>query len=1016
MGRRLALLIATYQYQDVGLRRLTAPEYDAESLAAVLRDPEIAGFEVRTLVNEPHHVVGEAIGDFYRDRRRDDLTLLYFTGHGLKDDDGRLYLAMTNTRRESLLFTSMPAEQIDQAMEGCASRQKVLILDCCYSGAYPAGRLAKADSQVHALERFQGRGRTVLTASDATQYSFEGNELHGEAARSVFTRYLVAGLRDGSADLDGDGDITLDELYSYVHDRVVDEMPQQRPKKQDNVEGRTVIARNVNWSMPTYLSNAISSPIATDRLGAVDALVHLYRIGNDTVRARAVDEVRRLAEDDSRMVSAAAMAQLRAIAPPSPSPSPSPSSPPPSPEGARVGVAGSERMAGQAVDTAEPSTAVAAAVAAPAERVTERVVSRWIERLRRLDLLALATGVLAIVAAGLLVTGIVVRELTHRFVPGFALEQPWYTLGLAAVILAAGVTALVPRTRSLVGPGVVMGVAAASTWGLAYWAGRLTLDSGNPVYWIEAGGHLAPLCAAVLAGLVVRRGGAARIEPRLPRDALTRVAAVLVGVGAVVGALALAGEAYQISRLAEEFNQSWSGRQLAGDARAYAVAAVVALNLPLWAAVLSPRKLGVSILTGWIGGGSAVCLTTFLSHPDRVWGVDGYERGPTLATVFGSTLVLLVVAVGLTVRRPTRHLETAPAISGRWRATVLAGLATLSVVTAMGAIVAVRAAEPLALTRTEAVDVAVSPDGSRVYVLARVKPWRSDDAPSPGQVVVLDPETNAAVSEPIPVGSDPLDIATSSNGEYLYIANHGSDNVSVISTLENASVGDPIPVGSGPRRIFTGANEQLVYVVNGDDDTVSVIDTRAYRVIGPAIQLGDESWATVVSPDGSRIYTSNGGAESGPYFINVLSTDTGESLRDPIPVSDEPAAIAVSPDGRQVYVLAGSADQDRASMSTLNAETFEVDGTGSIPSDIRPDTMTVSPDNRRIYVPGLYGGVVVVDTNTRAMVGAPLGHGHIAVAVSPDGQWAYTAGFEDTVSAFRTADPGTVTTIELTTD
>jgi hypothetical protein len=145
---------------------------------------------------------------------------------------------MADTRRDGLLFTGLSAEHLDRAMEGCASRQKVLILDCCYSGAFPAGRVAKAGSEVHALERLHGRGRTVLTASDATQYSFEGNELHGEAARSVFTRYLVAGLRDGSADLDGDGDITLDELYAYAHDRVVAELPQQRPKKQDDVEGR----------------------------------------------------------------------------------------------------------------------------------------------------------------------------------------------------------------------------------------------------------------------------------------------------------------------------------------------------------------------------------------------------------------------------------------------------------------------------------------------------------------------------------------------------------------------------------------------------------------------------------------------------------------------------------------------------------------------------------------------------------------------------------------------------------
>ncbi|MDV9168556.1 caspase family protein [Streptomyces sp. W16] len=320
MGRRLALLIATYDYQDTGLRRLTAPAHDAEALAAVLRDPAIAGFEVTTLVNEPHHRVGEAIGDFYRDRRRDDLTLLYFTGHGLKDDDGRLYLAMTNTRRDSLLFTALSAEQIDQAMEGCVSRQKVLVLGCCYSGAFPAGRLAKADAGVHALERFQGRGRTVLTASDATQYSFEGNQPQGQAVQSVFTRYLVAGLRDGSADLDGDGDITLDELYSYVHDRVVDEMPQQRPKKQDNVEGRTVIAANINWKLPAYLRNAIGSPIAHDRLGALDGLAHLHRIGNDVVRGAVLDEIRGLADDDSRLVSAAATARLQSVLPQPPEP------------------------------------------------------------------------------------------------------------------------------------------------------------------------------------------------------------------------------------------------------------------------------------------------------------------------------------------------------------------------------------------------------------------------------------------------------------------------------------------------------------------------------------------------------------------------------------------------------------------------------------------------------------------------------------------------------------------------
>jgi YVTN family beta-propeller protein len=313
--QRLALLVATYRYQDAGLRQLTAPGHDAEALAEVLRDPRIADFDVTILVNEPHHVVGDAIGEFYHSRRRDDLTLLYFTGHGLKDDHGRLYLAMTDTKRDRLLFTGISAQQIDEAIESCSSRQKVLMLDCCYSGAFPANSIPKADPQVYALEKFQGRGRVVLTASDATQYSFEGNHIIGKGTRSVFTRFLVEGLITGKADLDGDGNISLDELYSYVHDRVVAETPQQRPRKQENVEGRIIIARNIHWSLPAYIRTAIESPVARDRLAALENLAHLHRVGNDFVQAQVIAQTRRLLDDDSKTVSATALKLITALNP-----------------------------------------------------------------------------------------------------------------------------------------------------------------------------------------------------------------------------------------------------------------------------------------------------------------------------------------------------------------------------------------------------------------------------------------------------------------------------------------------------------------------------------------------------------------------------------------------------------------------------------------------------------------------------------------------------------------------------
>jgi hypothetical protein len=208
------------------------------------------------------------------------------------------------------LFTGLSAAQINEALDACASRRKVLILDCCYSGAFPAGVTAKADEAVNTLERFQGKGRAVLTASDATQYSFEGDSLEGAGSQSVFTRYLVEAIRTGEADLDADGDIALDELYSYVHEKVVAERPQQRPKKQEDVDGRILIARNVHWTLPTHLRYAIDSPISAQRLTAVEGLAHLHRVGNELVRAVVDEQVAVLATDDSRSVSSAATALL----------------------------------------------------------------------------------------------------------------------------------------------------------------------------------------------------------------------------------------------------------------------------------------------------------------------------------------------------------------------------------------------------------------------------------------------------------------------------------------------------------------------------------------------------------------------------------------------------------------------------------------------------------------------------------------------------------------------------------
>ncbi len=244
-GQRLALIVASSQFTDETLQQLVAPGQDAADLARVLDSAAVGGFETQVLVNRPSHEVRREIESFFSGRKRDDLLLLYFSGHGVKDDDGRLYLATSDTQRGLFRSTAVPATFVNETMTASRSRRQVLILDCCHSGAFARGMVAKGGESVDIRDRFDGRGRVVLTASNATQYAFQGDEIVGQGTRSVFTHHLVRGLETGEADLDGDGWVSLDELYEYVYDRVTDETPQQTPGKWTfDLQGDITIARS----------------------------------------------------------------------------------------------------------------------------------------------------------------------------------------------------------------------------------------------------------------------------------------------------------------------------------------------------------------------------------------------------------------------------------------------------------------------------------------------------------------------------------------------------------------------------------------------------------------------------------------------------------------------------------------------------------------------------------------------------------------------------------------------------
>ncbi|GAB2999001.1 caspase, EACC1-associated type [Saccharothrix stipae] len=232
MGRH-ALLVATGEYEDVRLSRLRAPEQDVERLAAVLEDPDVGGFTtVDVLRDKADHEIRRAVEDLLAPREPDDLVLLYFSCHGLTTPARRLYFAASNTLQDRPAGTAIPRSFLNEQLEDCRASGRVLLLDCCFSGAFVEGFKAAGTTVLDDADTDDaGSGYVVMTASNAYEYAFEQDSLSLDAPlASLFTDVLIEGLAGGGADLDGDGWIDVDELFKYAQGEVRRRRPDQTPQ------------------------------------------------------------------------------------------------------------------------------------------------------------------------------------------------------------------------------------------------------------------------------------------------------------------------------------------------------------------------------------------------------------------------------------------------------------------------------------------------------------------------------------------------------------------------------------------------------------------------------------------------------------------------------------------------------------------------------------------------------------------------------------------------------------------
>jgi hypothetical protein len=162
-----------------------------------------------------------------------------------------------------------------------------------------------------------GSGRAILTATSATQLAWTGEQLEGEPSKSVFSHFLIQGLKTGEADKDQNGRITLDEWYEYAHDNVVTHQTQSKPMTPaitiDKRVGEAIlIAKNpqkIVLTLPPYITNKLQGDISKRLEGIVD-LYEITQQGDAMMTEAALQALQDMTKDTNNIVSGASTGAL----------------------------------------------------------------------------------------------------------------------------------------------------------------------------------------------------------------------------------------------------------------------------------------------------------------------------------------------------------------------------------------------------------------------------------------------------------------------------------------------------------------------------------------------------------------------------------------------------------------------------------------------------------------------------------------------------------------------------------
>jgi hypothetical protein len=246
----MAVLIGCSRFE--GMEPLPAVIHNISDLRDLLTDPLVWGLpRDRCVVMAEPRSPADIIDTINKAAEAaTDTFLVYYAGHGLLDDRGRLHLGLGQTGDQKP-HTALPYDYVRAAVQQHSKAElNMVVLDCCYSGGALKNMMGGSIGAVSAVE-----GAYVLTSSAENEPSMAPPE----DKHTAFSGVLIRLLRDG---LPGAGPyLGFDEAFHHLcRELAAKDLPQPQQAVRNSLSGYAFAPNRAHASPPPPRQSRPSPP------------------------------------------------------------------------------------------------------------------------------------------------------------------------------------------------------------------------------------------------------------------------------------------------------------------------------------------------------------------------------------------------------------------------------------------------------------------------------------------------------------------------------------------------------------------------------------------------------------------------------------------------------------------------------------------------------------------------------------------------------------------------------------